>query len=250
MPDSSIPLARLKRRLERLETPRVKRGAFALGPALDARLGGGLALGALHEIWAGSDRDQASASGFAAMLASLAAGDRPILWVREDKADRAFGRLYGAGLVELGIDPDRLILMMTPDTLSALRTASDVLSCFAAGAVIVETFGATQLLDLTASRKLVLGAEKLGIAAFLLRNGEGRFSSAAATRWRVSAAPSQPLPADAPGHTAFAVDLVRHRGGVPPFSLTVEWNRDARAFREAPLSRAVPAAASGRPLAA
>lgn len=253
MPDSSAPLARLKRRLERLQRPRHSGGArlFPSGcAALDARLGGGLARGALHELCAGNIEDHATASGFALMLASRASRGKPILWVREDKGIRQHGRLYAPGMVELGIDPARIILMTAPDTLSALRVGADILGCMAIGAAVIEPWGEAKKLDLTASRRLVLAAEKSGVAAFVLRDTATGFASAAATRWSVAATPSAVLPGNAPGHVALTVELVRHRGGIPPFHIMLEWDRDEQSFREPALSRAVLPLIERRPLAA
>jgi protein ImuA len=259
MSDSPTPLARLKRRLDRLERrhARSSAGLFALGAAgLDARLGGGLARGALHELCWGAD-DHGAVSSFALMLALCAQGEgaRPLLWVREDKGERMHGRLYGPGMAELGANPDDMILVHAPDTLSALRVGADILGCMGLGAVVIEPFGAARALDLTASRKLVLAAERSGVAAFILREGESRFSSAAATRWQIAARPSQRLAGEAPGQPRLGVELVRHRGGVAPFSTDLEWNRDTRSFVEpaftgAALSRPVLADPARRSLAA
>jgi protein ImuA len=187
MPESIRPLMLLKRRLEQLERPRSVQsaGTVPLGcDALDARLGGGLARGALHEICA---VDPACASGFTLMLAARAACTaagakpilpkpilpKPILWVREDKGERMNGGLYAPGLIELGVNPDQIILINAPDTLAALRVGADILGCMALGAAVIEPFGVAKALDLTASRRLVLAAEKSGVAAFLLRGVEG-----------------------------------------------------------------------------
>ena len=249
MTDSSLHLARLKRHLERSRSVQAH-AHFNFGvAALDARLGGGLARGALHEV-SGLQEDHSVASGFALMLAMRAAADRPILWVREDKGERMHGQLYGPGMIELGANPDNIILISAPDTLSALRAGADILRSTGLGATVIEPFGASKALDLTASRKLVLAAEKSGVAAFILREAGTSLSSAAATRWRIAAAPSQTLPGNAPGHTALAIELVRHRGGVPPFSIMLEWDRDGQVFREAPLLRAVSSSFERRPMAA
>lgn len=253
MPDSSASLARLKRRLERLERPRRHGGwpLFAFGcDAVDARLGGGLARGALHELCAVDAGDHAAASGFALMLATRASEARPVLWVREDRGQRQHGRLYAPGMVELGIDPSRLVLVMAPDTMSALRVGADILGCMGLGAVVIEPWGEAKALDLTASRRLVLAAEKSGVAAFILRDRIMPLASAAATRWAVAPAASLALPGKAPGQVALSVELVRHRGGVPPFGLIMEWDRDEHVFREPALSRALLPAAQRRPLAA
>ena len=253
MPDSSVSLAQLKRRLERLERPRPCGGisSFSFGcGAVDTRLGGGLARGALHELCAAKAGDHAAASGFALMLAARASRDKPILWVREDKGERQHGRLYAPGMVELGIDPAQIIQVSAPDTLSALRVSADILGCMGVGAAVIEPWGEAKKLDLTANRRLVLAAEKSGVAAFILRDMAVSFASAAATRWIIAPASSAILPGNAPGQVSLAVDLVRHRGGIPPFGLIMEWDRDAQIFREPALSSAVLPDAQRRQMAA
>lgn len=251
MSDSSASLARLKRRLERLERPRGGLSLFPFGcDAIDARLGGGLARGALHEICAAEAEDHATASGFALMLAARASGTGPVFWVREGRGQVLHGRPYAPGIIELGIDPDRIIFVTASDTLCALRAGADILQCAGVGAVVIEPWGEAKALDLTASRRLVLAAEKSGVAAFILRDRAASFASAAATRWSVAAMPSVALPGNAPGQTALALELVRHRGGIPPFGLVMEWDRDEHVFREQALSRALLPAAQRRPMAA
>ena len=86
MSDSSASLARLKRRLERLERPRGGPCLFSFGcDAVDTRLGGGLARGALHEFCAAEVDDHSAVSGFTLMLAACASDAKPILWLREDR---------------------------------------------------------------------------------------------------------------------------------------------------------------------
>ena len=88
--------------------------------ALDSALGGGLARGRVHELFAAETDDAFSAAGFSAMLALRAVGTRaPIFWLRTDKAERDGGRLHGPGLVELGGDPDSLVPSASVVTLSA-----------------------------------------------------------------------------------------------------------------------------------
>lgn len=255
MTDSIRILDRLKRHIERLEQRRFAPhvGLFTLGhDALDTRLGGGLARGALHEI---CGLDGAAASSFALILAARSTDNKAILWVREDKGERHSGQLYGPGMVELGVDPKRVVLVKAPDTIAALRVGSDVLGCMSPGAVVIEPYGPAKALDLTASRRLALAAQKSGVAAFILRSPEGLMASAAATRWMVRASPSRALPGQAPGHATLALELMRHRGGVAPFEMRVEWDRDAQIFRDvdtrnAPLLRTLPANAQRGQMAA
>lgn len=221
---------------------------FALGDAeTDARLGGGLALAALHEVHAAAEGDEAAAAGFALLLAARSTRPGPLVWLREDKARRD-GRLYGLGLAELGFDPGRLILVEAPDTLALLRAAGEAAACTALAGLIIEPVGRAAALDLTATRRLTLAAARSQMPVLLLRPGKPA-PSAANSRWQVAAAPSQQLAARAPGLPAFDITLLRHRGGVAGFETRLEWDCDARRFR-APLSGGGLAAAPGRAFAA
>src|SRR6185437_14358454 len=115
-------LAALEDRIRRIERPHAQhRGVLPFGVAAidDALPGGGLALGALHEILgAGADEeDGAAAAGFAAGIAgrifaadSLQKQRQPtagglVLWCLKR------GDLYGPGLAEHGLDPARIVLV-------------------------------------------------------------------------------------------------------------------------------------------
>ena len=51
--------------------------------------------------------------------------------------------------------------------------------------------------------------------------------------------------ANAPGHPAFDVTLLRHRGGIAGIEARLEWNRDRQSFDQTPLPGGVPAVAIG-----
>jgi protein ImuA len=220
---------------------------FALGlPDLDATLGGGLAEARLHELWPAGPDDAPNAAGFALLLALKATrGAGAIIWIEQQGKQ---GLLYPPGLAELGIDPARILFVNAPDEKALLRAAGDVVRSPAAAAAVIAPAGPARLLDLTASRRLTLFAESSGTTAILLRAADPQAPSAATTRWRVAAASSQALEANAPGHPAFALDLLRQRGGAPSYGWHVEWDRDRARF--APLSRALAADAGGGYLAA
>jgi protein ImuA len=226
--------------------PADERLSFGLS-ALDARLGGGLAVAALHEVYKGRAGDGAAAAAFALLLAMRAGRPGPLVWLREDKA-RHDGRLYGLGLAELGEDPARLLLVQAPDTLALLRAGAEAVACGAVAAVILEPWGKAGALDLTATRRLALAAARSGVLTLLLRSGDP-VPSAAQSRWQVSAAPSAGLAANAPGAPAFEISLLRHRGGIAAFETLLEWSRDSRSFA-APLSGGHPAAVVQRARAA
>ncbi len=137
-------LANLRGNIERIEAdgdayaPR----KMALGHAdADATLQGGLALGAMHEVFAEGGRQGATATGFIAGLAGRVAARRPLLWIRQDFAEIESGALSMSGLAELGLDPRLLVTVRAADVEAALRTAADALACDALGVVVLEVWG-------------------------------------------------------------------------------------------------------------
>jgi protein ImuA len=249
----ALTLASLRRRIARLEQsrPSLAVSRAATGHAgIDTALGGGLALGRLHEAFAAEPGDAASASGFAALAACLTARDGPVVWLREAET-QARARLHGPGLAELGLDPARLVLGVPPTPLDLLRAAADVVRCPAVSVAVIELWRSPRPLDLTASRRLAMAAEASGVTALLLRIAAEPAPSAAQTRWRVAAAPSSALDADAPGLPTFDLELMRQRGGPEGSRWQVEWNRDSRTLAPAaaPLLGAVVPLAEHRPVA-
>lgn len=179
-------------RLERLRTrigaiERAGRGAWGMLPLgmaeIDRRLGGGLALGALHEIVA---VDAGAACAFAAVVAARAARrrDGAVLWCASPHTLEA-GALYGPGLRALGLDSARLIAVAAARDDAVLWAMEEGLRCTRLAAVIGETGD----LSLTASRRLQLAAGESGVTALVLRpRSDSPPPSAATTRWRLSAA--------------------------------------------------------------
>ena len=217
---------------------------------LDAALGGGLARGHVHEIYAAESGDAASAAGFAlAVAAGMAGEERALLWLRSRRDIGAAGIVQAQGWRELGALPEQALIAVVPDTIALLRAAADALRCAAPGAVVVEGWGRMRELDLTASRRLVLAAEKSGVPLILLRADAAPTPSAAQTRWQVAAAPSCALAGQAPGLPAFAIELLRQKAGPSGLSWRLEWDRDQRQFRDAALSGAVVRPSVHRPVA-
>src|SRR5689334_21815799 len=121
-------------------------------PGADDTLGGGLPKGTLHEVFAHESSHGAAATGFAAGLGLRLSARKPLLWVRQDFSALEFGELHGAGLLELGLDPDSVILVRAATAAQVLKAAADGLACAALGAVIAEIPAEPKLLDLVASR--------------------------------------------------------------------------------------------------
>ncbi len=220
---------------------------------IDAALGGGLTRAALHEVMSAGSADAAAAIGFVTGL-SLRAGRggkgpkdaetavdavRPVLWVRQTAGEVETGKLYPHGLLEMGLDPRSLIQVRLKDATGVLRAGMEGAACEALGCVVIEVWGSPKILDLTATRRLALRAEQSGVPVFLLRFCARVEPSAAATRWQIRALASRPLEADAPGHPAFDVTLLRQRAGVCGLNWQMEWNRDRQHFEEQALSRPV-----------
>lgn len=235
---SPVRLDALRRRASDHVVPIEAPVAFGVD-AIDGRIAGGLMRRALHEFFAASVEDGSAAAGFAIMVAMLGCAGRPVIWVREGRNGRRTGQLHATGLAELGFDPDDLILIDGQDALAVLRAGADIVKCGEVGAVVIELWGKSPLFDLTASRRVSLAAAGSGVLTLVLRVDAEPMPSAAQTRWRIAAAPSSPLATNAPGHPAFDIALLRHRGGIAGFETRLEWNRDARCF--APLSGGVPA---------
>lgn len=145
--------------------------------------GGGLAQGALHEIFAA---DAGIATAFCALLAGRLAADEgapSILWCERPWALDA-GALYGPALLQFGIDPARVILVRTRRDADALWAMEQGLHCGRIAAVVGEITN----MSLTESRRLQLAAEETGVTALMLRPGTDRPApSAAVTRWRLDA---------------------------------------------------------------
>src|SRR5712671_4211703 len=228
-------LATLRGSIERIEThgDACTPGRVALGHAdADATLQGGLALGAVHEVFTDAGRQSAAATGFVAGLAGRVAARRPLVWVRQDFAEIESGALSMSGLAELGLDPRLLVTVRAADVDTALRTAADALACDALGAVVLEVWGQARQLDLVASRKLTLAAAASGVTALLLRMAAEPRPSTAETRWIVRAAHSPPsAPWTAWGAPVFDAQLVRHRHG-PVGRWIMEWKCDECLFSE------------------
>jgi protein ImuA len=100
--------------------------------------------------------------------------------------------------------------------------------------VLIEPWGNPKALDLAASRRLALAAARSNLPLFMVRAGATPEPSAAMTRWRVRSALSVELEANAPGHPAFGINLLRLRGGASGQTWIVEWDRDLRAFKDLP----------------
>jgi protein ImuA len=235
MPVGSSKLALLRAAIAAAEPLGVR---VALGvPRLDAVLAGGLMRGTLHEVFAAPSHSAAATAFVAALTARLGG---PVCWIRQDYAGLECGELAATGLVDLGLDPARLLLVRVPDAAGALKAAADALSTSALGAVVIELMGAPKLLDLVAYRRLALAAGESGVTAFLLRlAAQSAGIGGAETRWQIRAAMAARKDW---GQPVWEVDLQRNRHG-PAGHWTVMWSCDDGVFRPSDRGVVVPALA-------
>ncbi|THK37047.1 damage-inducible protein [Ensifer sp. MPMI2T] len=178
---------------------------------VDLRLpGGGLTLGALHEVAGGGNGavDGAAAALFVAGIAARTRGK--VLWVitRPD--------LFAPALAQAGLPPDRVIYVEAGNDKTVLACLEEGLRHGGLGAAV----GEVARLDMTASRRLQLCAEDSGTIGIALRRWRRQTEAsdfgqptAAATRWRVSVIPSATLPVPGVGRHRWLLELIRARAG-------------------------------------
>lgn len=240
-------LALLKIRLEALDRAgglRVSAGARADGDEVFASLG----TSGVHDLYAAGPADAVAVNAFGLGMAVRAAAGRPIVWGLHEMMAQEAGRPHGPGLHEMGLSPRDLLLVRTRDVQALLGVGEEALRSPTVGAVLLSAWGEAKAFSLTASRRLALAAESGRGTLFLARAGAAPSPSAAESRWSVSSRLSEPLEGGAPGRPSFSATLLRRRGGGEPKNWILEWDRDARSFREpTPLSGAVVPVAAQRP---
>jgi protein ImuA len=227
-------LAALRQVVAKLETvaPAIGAQHLPLGvPEMQAHLPGpGLACGVLHEMAAADHGDRPAAFGFLFALTAAALRSRPgpAVLVATRRALLDFGRPCGHGLAQLGLDVGRLLIVETETDKDALWTIEDALRSQARPAVVAGAISGN--LDLTVSRRLNLAAAAHTTPLVLLRTSIAAGTSAAATRWRIAAAPAARDRFGVFAGPRWRVALERCRNGRPGQWL-IEWTHVAHRFR-------------------
>ena len=207
----------------------------ALDPAIDAALGGGLSCGALHEFAPAGPGYLGTASGFAFALASIASGaKREVLWIGTEYAVTEGGGPYGPGLGLFGVASAKLVVLRVPKPVDVLWAMEEALRCRALSCVIAELTGEGAVADLTATRRLSLAAREGASArtsgfGLLVRHNATAVPSAAATRWSIAPALSQPDVYGGLGRVRFDLSLRKNRRG-PAGRWIIEWNHHEHVF--------------------
>ncbi|MBX3510593.1 MAG: hypothetical protein KF700_05280 [Hyphomonadaceae bacterium] len=197
-------------------------GSTPAFPALAARM----ARLPLHELCPAGAGAEVAAWGLALGLAASWAG--PVFWAGEEGAFAEDGAPYPPGLAQFGLDPSKLLVIRADKREDALWAAEQCLA--APGAIVICALGARgKPLDLKATRRLLLFAERNRARCLLVRPHAE--ASAAWTRWRVASAPSDAHDREL-GAPAFAIELVRSRGGPAGARFIIQWNAHERCFTD------------------
>lgn len=206
-------LDELRRRVGRLESGTGgsrHRTVLPFGVAQLDRLlpGGGLPLGALHEITPGGPALEHGAASILFTAGILARLKGPVLWCLASRD------LFAPALARAGLHPDRVIYAETWREADLLPVMEEGVRSPVLAGVAAEV----GRLSMVASRRLQLAAEASGAVAVVIRRdrdggsraGEG--GTACATRWQVSALPSAPPESLGLGRARWQVELTRCRG--------------------------------------
>jgi protein ImuA len=218
----------------------------------DCGLPADLARGVLNEIVA-AHGGQPAAFGFLFALAALALeaelGTGPAVFVAARRTLTEFGAPYGHGLAQFGLDVDRLMLVEAGTDKDALWALEETLRSEARPAVVAGVLAGG--LDLTSSRRLNLAAAPRCTALVLLTgaltnimtsttSAKAVGTSAAATRWRIAAAPAAQDRFGALAAPRWYAALERCRISVGsrmvrsmgrPGAWVIEWNHVTHRFR-------------------
>ncbi len=165
----------------------------------------------LEEAAAADPRDWPQAAAFALWRAARTGDPRPVVVVATQDWRRQRGGLSARGLMRLGIDPGRVILVRAGRPAEALWAMEEALKSGAAAGVV----GAVEAAPFVATKRLDFAARTGRATGVMLRAGAAGDLSAARLRWRLSAQPSAVHPFDpkAPGAPRLGAELVRRRDG-------------------------------------
>ena len=210
---STATLADLRQKIEGIERiyTRAREVLPFHIPQIDAKLpGGGLALGALHEI-AGGAAGAVDGAASVALAAGIAARTRgTVLWCHYSDD------LFEPALARFGLSTEKVIFFRARDERDLLSGFEEALRHGGLTAVVGEMAGLSHL----SSQRLQLAAEQTGTMALAVRRWRRHVDArdyglptTSFTRWRVTEARSAPLPVRGVGRARWHLELMRCRAG-------------------------------------
>ena len=199
----------------------------------------------LSEIMPDAPGDHAAALGFALAWAIKASEGGVIFWAAPEQDFFEDGLPNAEGLAQFGVPLDRLLLARTNSQADALWAAEQALATPGACALCAIT-PSKKPLNLTATRRLLLTAEKYKTRCILLRL-DAAGASAAWSRWRISASPSMGAGREL-GAPSFMAKVERNRKGAANLSFNLNWDIHNHVFHPAAaMDGPVSAAPADRP---
>jgi protein ImuA len=197
---------------------------------IDAALpGGGLSLGAVHEVvGAGPEAmHRAQVTMFCAGVLGRLPGH--VVWTAPRDVP------HSPALASAGLDPGRVIHVSAGDSKTVLIVMEEAIRHTGLAGVVGEV---DRAVGLSASRRLLLAAEQSGVMGLLVRRARPGHETeieptAAYTRWRVSASPSGPPLFWSPetpgvGRALWKLELLRCRGAEPKSFLVEACDENGR----------------------
>ena len=207
---------------------------------------GGLVDAPLNEIIPAAPGDHAAALGFSLAWAMMASQGGVIFWAAPEQDFFEDGLPNAEGLAQFGVSLDRLLMVRTNSQLDALWATEQALATPGICALCAIT-PTKKLLNLTATRRLLLTAEKYKTRCILLRL-DAAGASAAWSRWRISSSPSQGAGREL-GLPSFMAKVERNRKGPANLSFHLNWNIHDHVFQIAnAMDGAISSATIDRPV--
>jgi protein ImuA len=183
----------------------------------------------LTEIIPASPGDHAAALGFALAWAVAAAKDGVIFWAAAEQDFFEDGLPNAEGLAQFGVGLGQLLMVRANSQMDALWATEQALTTPETTALCAIS-PSKKPLNLTATRRLLLTAEKHKTRCILLRL-DCAGASAAWSRWNISAAPSEGVGREL-GAPAFSAHLARNRAGPCGLNFNLQWDIHSHAFRD------------------
>jgi protein ImuA len=182
-----------------------------------------LLVSGFHELLGTAPGDETVALAFAFSLAGRAAHEssKGLCFCGAAGNRQERGELYGHGLADLGIQPERMLMVTAAKEKDLLWTLEEAVASGAFATVIGSLGAKERLYGFSASRRLKLRAAASQTPLFLLRHRSDGGATAAQGRWTVSVLPSR-SEGEHGGYTLLGPPRLRltleRMGGLPPQS--------------------------------
>lgn len=192
-----------------------------LGPLEKVFPGGTFPMGVIHEFQLDRGRARSSMAatvGFTAALVSpMLINGGVMIWLGVAR------KVFPPALTRFGLRPDQVIFVDIMKARNVLWATEEALKCGAVTVVVAEV----GRMDIAASRRLQLSAERSQTTGFLIRNDLHPGITTSTSRWRITSMPSIRLDGlPGVGYPQWNVELLKLRNGV-----TGKWSIHFRAGR-------------------